>query len=70
MDSDFDKKKTLNDKLKKCSVDFCEDTSTHGLGNIVKTDSWVIRIIWIVLVLAGTVYCTYCNLIQNKVSKK
>lgn len=54
-------RKNLSEKFKKCSVEFCEDTSTHGLNNIVKTDSWIIRIVWILLVLTGTGYCTYCK---------
>ena len=53
-------KETLN-KLKKCSKEFCDETSTHGLANIVKTDIQVIRIIWILLVLTAAIYCSYCK---------
>ena len=52
----------LSEKLKICSTDFCLDCTGHGLANIVKTDSWILKICWLVLVSAGTAYSTYCNI--------
>lgn len=56
--------KNTGAKLKECSVDFCCETSTHGLSNMVRTDSRIIRLVWILLVLTGTGYCTYCKLVK------
>lgn len=57
-------KETLG-KLKECSKEFCDVTSTHGLVNISKSDIQTIRIVWVLLVLTAAVYCTYCKFISQ-----
>ena len=52
-----------NLKYKKCSVEFCEDCTAHGLSNMIKTDSWIIRIAWITLMVIFFSYTAYSNFI-------
>ena len=48
-------------KITQKATEFCEDTTAHGLRNIVKTDSWLFRILWVFLFVIAVLYCGYCN---------
>ena len=37
--------------------EWCEVTTSHGFSNIVKSKSWISKIIWILFVFAGITYC-------------
>ena len=39
--------------------EFCRKTSAHGIINLFKATNWVIRVIWISLIIAFAGYCTY-----------
>jgi hypothetical protein len=52
-------KQKLNTILEDCVKRWCEDTTSHGFSNMVKTDSWIIRIIWIILIILSMGYCVY-----------
>jgi hypothetical protein len=54
-------RKKKSDELLKGIKEFCEDTSFHGLLNIVKTGSWLFRFIWIFLLVIAVLYCSLCN---------
>ena len=54
-----EKQKQLNSLMKECVKEWCEDTTSHGFKNMVKTDSWLIRITWIILIIASMSYCVY-----------
>ncbi len=54
-------KEKLRAKLKACLHEWCNDTTLHGFVNIVKTDSIIIRLIWIVLIITCLAYCIYSN---------
>ena len=54
-----EKEKQLNKLMKECVKEWCEDTTSHGFKNMVKTDSWLIRITWIILIIASMSYCVY-----------
>ncbi|CAF1056474.1 unnamed protein product [Brachionus calyciflorus] len=49
----------LNKLLKDCVREWCENTTSHGFANMVRTDSWIIRIIWLILVIIFMGYCIY-----------
>ena len=50
---------TLKSELKKTAKEWCIDTTSHGFSNVVKADSWTIRIGWILVIIAFTGYCFY-----------
>ena len=54
-------KQNLNKILEDCVKQWCQDTTSHGFSNIVRTDSWLIKISWTLLVLASMGYCIYSN---------
>ncbi|RNA20730.1 FMRFamide-activated amiloride-sensitive sodium channel isoform X1, partial [Brachionus plicatilis] len=49
----------VQELLKKCVKEWCENTSSHGFSNMIRTDSWIIRIVWIILVLLFIGYCSF-----------
>lgn len=51
-----------NDEKKSHFVEWCLDTSTHGLPNVIKADNWILKIIWIILILTAVAGCLYCKL--------
>ena len=51
----------LKQLIKESVKEWCENTTSHGFSNMVKTDSWVIRSVWIVLVVVSMTYCFYCK---------
>jgi hypothetical protein len=54
-----------NDEKKSHFVEWCLDTSTHGFSNVIKADNWILKIIWIILILAATAGCLYCKFFFN-----
>ena len=48
--------------LKDRFVEFCCDTSIHGMSSIAKADNLLVCGLWIILVLTGFSYCIYCKL--------
>ena len=54
-----EKNEELKQLMKDCIKEWCSDTTSHGFSNMVKTDSWAIRIAWIVLVVLSMGYCIY-----------
>lgn len=39
--------------------EWCEDTTSHGFSNIIKTNSWFIRLCWIFILFFSIGYCFY-----------
>lgn len=37
--------------------DWCEQTSSHGFSNIARTNSLIVKLIWISMIVFFTVYC-------------
>ena len=56
------KEETLGRSIIEYLKEWCDDTTSHGFKNIVKTDSWIIRIAWILLVLGSMSYCMLSKL--------
>lgn len=58
-----DKKAQEEEALKKlfreCFKEWCENTTSHGFGNIVRTDSWFLRFVWMLLIILFSGYCIY-----------
>ncbi|RNA37541.1 FMRFamide-activated amiloride-sensitive sodium channel isoform X1 [Brachionus plicatilis] len=54
-----EEKHEVQELLKKCVKEWCENTSSHGFSNLIRTDSWIIRIVWLILVLLFIGYCSY-----------
>jgi len=40
-------------------IDRIGDSKTHGVGNIVKAKSWILKLVWIVCFLVSVAYCIY-----------
>ena len=59
-------KTKISHKIKEEIKSFCTDSTAHGLGNIAKTDSFLFRIIWIILVILAFSYCSYCEFLKFK----
>ncbi|CAF0821207.1 unnamed protein product [Brachionus calyciflorus] len=49
----------MKKQIKECVREWCENTTSHGFSNMVKTDSNLIRVSWVVLVLCFSSYCLY-----------
>jgi hypothetical protein len=56
-----ERKKRLAALLEDCVKEWCEHTTSHGFSNMVRTDSWIVRLTWIFLVLISFGYCIYSN---------
>ena len=62
--------KTLGKSIVEYLKEWCDDTTSHGFKNIVKTDSWMIRIAWILLVIGSMSYCMLSKLnVKNCIIK-
>ena len=55
----------LSQQLKDYLREWCEDTTSHGFLNLVKTKNWISRIIWIILIVWGITYSLLSNLKNN-----
>ena len=53
--------KHLKILLEKCLKDWCEETTSHGFFNIIKTKNWISKIFWILIVITGISYSFQCN---------
>lgn len=38
----------------------CSNSTSHGIPNIARTESWVIRIFWLILLIGAAVASVYC----------
>lgn len=50
---------TFRRVLKETLIEWCKDSTSHGLLNIVKAQNVVIRLIWLVCLLGSTGVCCY-----------
>ena len=55
----------LKKELKDCAKSWCENTTFHGFLNIIKTDSYILRLTWIIIVSLGFYYSTQSNFFYN-----
>jgi len=64
MENNFDEdNKSLKKKqIKECTYTCFAETTAHGLPNIVKNDSWFLKVTWLILFLGGLGYCIYSKL--------
>ena len=53
--SRFLKLKKMQHKLE----EYSQDTTMHGIRNIVKTESLLIRIMWLICLIISTAACSY-----------
>ncbi len=61
------------DLFRESFVKVCTESTSHGLPNVFKTKNWLIRILWLVLFLAGSggaLYCTNVLIFILKINKK
>ena len=47
--------------LRETFLEVIGDSKFHGVGNIIKNKSTAMKLIWLVLFLAGSGACTYCK---------
>ena len=59
MEKKSEKPEKLSLLLKFVLIDWCGDTSTHGLINIVKAQNIILRLIWIDCLLGSSGVCCY-----------
>jgi hypothetical protein len=64
------KTKNFTDIIKKEAAQFCCETSAHGLGNIVSSEHYVYKFLWVFIVLAGIATTAYCNYFNRVLFKK
>lgn len=60
-----DKKEQLKSLLEESVKEFCEDTSFHGFGNLLKADNWIYRVVWSIIIVVSMGYCFYCKYYFN-----
>lgn len=53
------KKESLGSKLKETVVEWCKSSTSHGLPNIFRNESYILKIIWLLCFCASTGYCFY-----------
>lgn len=58
-EKDISKNKSLFFKTKTLFVEWCKESSSHGIPNIASTDNLLIRIIWIFSFSLSLSYCCY-----------
>ena len=46
-------------KYEELLVNFLENATFDGLPNIAKAKNWIIRIVWIIILLTSGIYCSY-----------
>ena len=49
----------LKEEIKQKFLEWCEYCTTHGIPNIARNQSKLIRLIWIACLLASSTYCFY-----------
>ncbi|RNA31126.1 FMRFamide-activated amiloride-sensitive sodium channel isoform X1, partial [Brachionus plicatilis] len=45
--------------MKKCVKEWLENSSSHGFSNMIRADSWMIKIVWLILVFIFMAYCIF-----------
>ncbi len=50
-------KQSLLGKLKIILANWCRNSTSHGLPNIIESDDWPLKIMWILFTLASAGYC-------------
>ena len=48
--------------VKQTFVEACINSTAHALPNVFRSDSIILKIIWLILFLCGVGGCVYCNL--------
>ena len=51
--------------IKEIARVWCEDTTWHGFKNVVKNDSWIMKILWIAVLIGSTGFCVYSESITR-----
>ena len=59
MEQKEQKKEKLSSKLRETVEEWCKSSTSHGLPNIFRNESYLLKMIWIVCFLASTGYCFY-----------
>ncbi len=47
-------------EIKENLIKLCQETSMHGLGNIVNNEIFLFKLGWFIIVLIGIAATTYC----------
>jgi hypothetical protein len=63
-ENNYEEEKSLKNALVYELTEFFLNTSAHGFKNAYKTTSYVIRVIWIILIIASFSYISYCKFIE------
>ncbi|CAF1028750.1 unnamed protein product [Brachionus calyciflorus] len=53
-------KKPLSNAIKKIILDNIEFSTSHGFPNIVRSESFILKLMWILCLLLSSGYCAYC----------
>jgi hypothetical protein len=53
------KDKKFSSLFKECAVQWSVDTTCHGFKNMVQSESWIVRIVWLSLIVTSISYCLY-----------
>ncbi|RNA17960.1 acid-sensing ion channel 1-like [Brachionus plicatilis] len=53
----YDRTGELKKKIRECILDWCENTTNHGFSNIVKADTILLRLFWVVILVLFSTYC-------------
>ena len=55
------KKINLRQSFNESLIKVCSESTSHGLPNIFRTQNWLIRIFWTILLATGTSAALYCK---------
>jgi hypothetical protein len=58
MSSIDNENQTLKQKLKKKFLEWCEQSTSHGIPSIARSTNWVMRIMWTLFFLGSLSYCS------------
>lgn len=53
-----EERKGIN-RWKTATIEFCSETTAHGFGRLVHSQSRILRWMWLCLVIAGAIGCIY-----------
>jgi hypothetical protein len=62
MKKEKEKKKSISHIFFETLRECCSDSTSHGIPNIARSDSWLIRIFWFLLLCGAVVASLYCNI--------
>lgn len=63
-------RKTVKSILKDSLIEVCSNTTAHAIPNIFRTENWIVRIYWLLLLIAATGGSLYCNLTYSQLIKE